>query len=136
VRGEFEGEGREAALVLAERGAVDPDGGGGHGAFEVDEDALAARGGWGFESAAIGRDELVGFVVEVVPGQMHVGVRNHDSLKGGVIEVGCVGAFDFAGMVAPTAIDGQDGAPGGGRLGGERGHAGQRGRGEEGAGGL
>ena len=45
VRSQFERKGSVAAFVLAEADAVDPDRGGGHGAFEVDEDAAAARFG-------------------------------------------------------------------------------------------
>ena len=41
VIGEVEGEGSESAFVLAEGNAIDPDGGCGHDAFEVYEDALA-----------------------------------------------------------------------------------------------
>ena len=92
--GEFEGEGREAALVFAEARAVDPDRGGGHYAFEVDEDALAARFGGQLEAAAIDRDELIGFLVEAVPGQRDVGVRNDHALERGIVELGAVAASE------------------------------------------
>ena len=86
VRRQVERERRVSALVLAEALAVDPDGGGGHHAFEIDEDALAPGFGWKLEAAAIGGDELVVFVVEAVPGQSDVGVGDDDALESGVVE--------------------------------------------------
>ena len=68
VRRKFKREGREATLVFAQAHAVQPDGGGGHHAFKVDEDTLAARGGGQAEAAAIDGDELIGFFVDAVPG--------------------------------------------------------------------
>ena len=106
VRREFEGEGSVAALVFAERVAVDPDGGGGHGAFEVDEDALAACGGGKAEVAAVGGDELVVGVVEAVPGEELVGVRKDDGGEGAVVEVWVGVAGCGGGMEEPVAIDG------------------------------
>src|SRR5262249_18476635 len=86
VRGEMEGERRVAAFVFAELGAVDPDGGGGHGAFEIDEDVFAARFGGELEFAAVERDEFVALVIETVPGELRVGVRNHDAFELRVVE--------------------------------------------------
>ena len=43
VRGQFEGEGRKAALVLAQGGSVEPHRRGRHRSLEVYEDALSAR---------------------------------------------------------------------------------------------
>src|ERR1035437_1538183 len=45
VAGEFKGEGGIAALVFTQAHAIEPDGGGGHHSFKVDEDTLAAGGG-------------------------------------------------------------------------------------------
>ncbi len=127
-------EGSEAAFVFAEGDAVDPDGGGGHGAFEVDEDAVAFCGGGRFEAAAIGGDELVDLVVEAVPGQLDVGVGNDDGFEGGVVEGGEVCAFYLRWVVAPAAVDRQDGAALRGGLGCECWNGGECRGGEEGAG--
>ena len=81
-------------LYSPRRGAVDPDSGGGHHAFEVDEDALASRFRRKLEAAAIERDELVGLLVEAVPRQRDVGVRDHDAIEIGVVEIFVVPAFD------------------------------------------
>lgn len=83
---EFKGEGCEASLVFTERNAVDPDGRGRHGAFEIDEDALAAGRCRIFESTTVGGDELILFVVEAVPWQLHICVGNDDFFKCRVVE--------------------------------------------------
>ena len=110
VIGEFEGERSEAALVLSQGNAIDPNGGRGHGAFEVYEDALAPRRRGIAEAAAIGGNELVVFVVEVMPGKTDVGMGNDNGLKRSIIERRQVRAFNLGGMVAPLAIDRQNGA--------------------------
>src|SRR5215468_2237858 len=74
--GEIERERCVPALVLPESCAVDPDGGGGHRTFEIDEDVLAASLGGQLELAAIERDEFVTLVVEAVPRELDVGVGN------------------------------------------------------------
>ena len=45
-----------------------------------------------------------------MPGKADVGVGNHDGLKGSVIKRGQVRAFYLGRMVAPLAIDRQNGA--------------------------
>src|SRR5271154_2121266 len=74
VRSELETERSVAALVFAEFGAVDPDGRGGHRAFEVYEDTPALSFGGELEAAAIDGNELIGLVVEAMPRQLDVGV--------------------------------------------------------------
>ena len=107
---EFEGEGREAAFVLAEIVAVDVNGRGSHCAFEVDEDALAFRGGGILETAAVGRDELVHLVVKVMPRHLDVGMRDDDALKRRIIEGRSFSAGDLRWLITPVAIDREDGA--------------------------
>ena len=81
VRRQVEGERRVATFVFAELGAVDPDGGGGHHAFEVDEDVLASGFRGKLEAATVERDELVGLLVEAVPREPDVGVRDGDAVE-------------------------------------------------------
>ena len=121
VRSEFERKGSVAAFVFAEADAVDPDGGGGHGAFKVHKDAAATRFRGQREAAAIDGDEFVGFFVEAVPGQVDVGVRNDDFIERGIIEGFVVCALDEGMVVAPVAIDGKNSAAGGRCTGGLRG---------------
>ncbi len=87
MRREVEGEGRVAALVFAEAHAVDPDGGGGHHAFKIHENALAVRFRRQLEAAAIDGDELIGLVVEAVPGQADIGVRNRPRAQTRIVEI-------------------------------------------------
>ena len=70
MRGQVEGERSVAAFVFAELGAVDPDSGGGHHAFKVDEDMFASGLRGQLEMAAVNRDELVSLLVEAVPRQL------------------------------------------------------------------
>ena len=84
---EFKREGCKAAFVFAEEDAVDPDSGSSHGTFEINEDTLACGGLRQFEAAPIGGDEFVILVVEVVPGQVDVGMRNNDAFKLRIVEI-------------------------------------------------
>ncbi len=93
VRCQVKRERRVAALVLAQSRAVDPHGGGGHDAFKVHEDAMAAGLGRKLEAAPVAGDELVTLFVKAVPGQADVGVGNDDALVSGVVEVTRVCAF-------------------------------------------
>ena len=92
---EFEREGCKATLVFAEKNAVDPDGGSGHGAFKIHEDTLACRSLRHFEPSPIGGDEFVILVVEVVPGQCNIRVRDDDWFKLRIVESDCFGASHF-----------------------------------------
>ena len=142
--GELEGEGGEAAAVLAEFGAVEVDGRGGHDAFKVDKDAFAAGVCGDVQGAAVEGDELVVFLVEAVPGEADVGVGEDDGGEGGVVEGGGAGGFGGLGGVAPAAVDGEDGAAGGrgggcdglGEGGGRDDSGNDGGGGSEGSGGL
>lgn len=87
--GQLEGKRRVASAVFAELRAVEVDGGCGHNAFEVDEDAPSVSGG-DVERATVKRDELIGLVVKAVPGQANVSVRDDDAGKAGVVEAGIV----------------------------------------------
>ena len=68
MRRQIEGEGRVAAAVFAELVAVDGDGGSGHDAGKIHEDAAAGRRRQ-LEMAAIDGDELEILFVETVPGE-------------------------------------------------------------------
>ena len=72
-------------------------------------------------------------VVEAVPGEGEVGVRDDDSLEGGVVEGGGMGSLDFFGEEAPVAVEGEGGPSLGGGVGGE---GREGGGGEEGGGGF
>ena len=104
---QLEREGSVTAFVLAELVAVKVDGGGGHDAFEIDEDALAHGGLGHFEVAAIGGDEGVVRFREAVPGKLDVGVRDDHAVEARVIEVAGGGCFVSGAAVEPAAIHGQ-----------------------------
>jgi hypothetical protein len=107
VAAELKGKGREASLVFAQEHAVQPDSGGGHHPFKVDEDALAAGGGGQAEMAAIDGDELIGFFVEAVPRHAEIGVGHGDAGEMGVVKVASAGRGRGGGAIAPIAVDGQ-----------------------------
>jgi hypothetical protein len=54
--------------------------------------------------AAIDGDELIGFVVEAVPGQLDVGMRQRDALELRVVECGRIGAGRHLAAEEPVAI--------------------------------
>ena len=107
MRCELKGEGREASLVFAERDAVDPDCGGRHGAFKVDEDTFASGGRGILEATPIGGDKLVVLVVEAMPRQLHIGMGNDNSFEGRIVETGEMRALYFGWVIAPVAIHGK-----------------------------
>src|SRR5207302_4972173 len=113
VRSQIEGKGRVSALVFAEACAVDPNGGSGHHAFEIDEHVLAFGRGRKFEAAAVKGDELIRLLIKAVPWKRNIGVRDDDLVKLGVIERLVVAAFRLSTAVSPFAVDGQDEASGG-----------------------
>ena len=73
--------------------SVDPDGGSGHHAFEVDKDMLASAAGGKLETAAVERDEFIALLIKTVPGKRNIRVRDDDLVKLGVIEILVVAAF-------------------------------------------
>ena len=95
-------------LCIRETRAVDPYGRGGHHPFEIYEDALALGGGRKFEAPPIERDKLVSLLIEAVPRQSNVGVRDDDLIKPGVVEILIVPSFNDSAAVAPFAVDGQN----------------------------
>ena len=105
---EIEREGGVATFVLAKANAVNPNGGGGHHAFEIDEDMLSLGFRRQTKPTTIKRDELIGSVIETVPGQAYIGVRDDDTIKGGVVKFFAVGTVDNGFAVSPIAIDGND----------------------------
>jgi hypothetical protein len=51
---------------------------------------------------------LIGLLVESVPGDPNVGVRNHDSLEAGVIERLLLRTRDAPGAETPVPVERQD----------------------------
>ena len=100
-------EGRVAASIFAEARAIDPHRRSGHDAFKIDEHVLAGRFRRKLEAAAVERSKLVGLFVKAVPGEPHVGVRNHDALEVGIVEVAVVTARHNGLVEAPIAVDGE-----------------------------
>ena len=94
--------------------AVDPDGGCGHHAFEIDEDALASRFRRQLEAATVERDELVGLLVKAVPWEAGRSCAGSRLVEAGVVEIFRVAAFDYRAAVTPLSIHGEDEASGGG----------------------
>ena len=89
---QLEGKRRVPALVLAEACAVEPHRGSGHHAFKVHKHALPAGFGWKLEMAPVDGNEFVVLIVEAVPGQADIGVRNHHPLETGIVEVAGFGS--------------------------------------------
>ena len=111
VRRQLEGEGRVAAAIFAELVAVDGDGGCGHDAGKVHENAAAGLRRQ-LEVAAIDGDELEILFVETVPGEDLVGVRDGDALEFGVVEIRGGRARDRAPAEKPVPVHRQDPAEG------------------------
>src|SRR5258708_20549398 len=101
---ELEREGCVTAFVFAKVVVIDPDSRSCRRTLEVDEDALAARGARQLEMTSIGRDKLILLVVERVPGEHSVGVRNDHMCEGFIVELPLVIALDYLGAEAPAAI--------------------------------
>ena len=110
VGSEIEGERRVTAEVFRELVAVDGDGGGGHGAFEIDEDALALSGLGQAEVTAVDGGEFVGAVVKAVPREGDVGVWEGDAGEGGIVEIGCGAAWEVVAAEEPVTVHGVDAA--------------------------
>ncbi len=125
---ELERKRRVAALVFAEALAVEPHGARRHGAVEVHEDVLAAGLRRNAEVAAVGGDELRAFLVEAVPREPLVGVRDDDALEFGIVEGARARVLHALRREAPVAIHAQHEAAGPLRLRGDE--IGQRQRGE------
>ncbi len=87
VRRDLETERRVTALVLVELVPVHGDRGGGHGTGEIQEDAFALPFRQRAEVTPVGGDELEAALIETVPGQAHVGVRQGDLLPRRIVEI-------------------------------------------------
>src|SRR5580704_2579022 len=86
MRRQLKGEWRVSALILSQPCSVDPDGRGGHYAFKVNENVLSARFRRKLEATAIKGHELVSLLIETMPWQGGIRMRDHDLLKSGVVE--------------------------------------------------
>ncbi len=126
MSGQLKRKWREPALIFAQRNAVDPDGRGRHRSFKVKENTLAFQGPRRFEASAVSRNKLVGLVVEAMPWQEHVGVRNDSLLESRIIKFDCFGSLHLARGIAPATIDRYVDAPGSERFQGKRWHTKER----------
>src|SRR5580700_4277350 len=94
VRRQIERKRRVATFVLAQPHTIDPNGRGGHDTFEVHENALAASL-WGqTKTTPVNGNKLILLVVEAMPGQPDIRVRNNDVIKPRVVELRRVRSFD------------------------------------------
>src|SRR5882724_184110 len=108
VRCKVKGKRRVATLVFAQLLAVDPNGGGGHDAFEVHEDAATPCLGRKLKAAAVAGDEFIALFVKAVPGQADVGVGNDDALIAGVVEIARVRSIHDRAAKSPVPIQRQN----------------------------
>jgi hypothetical protein len=106
--------------LSAEPHDTDPDRGGGHDTLEVDENVAASRFGRQFEAPAVNGDKLIGFVVEAVPGQADIRVRNDDAFESGVVELAPARTFNKRFAVSSMPVAGKNHAPLGHGIAGER----------------
>src|ERR1017187_9180621 len=104
MRSQLERERRKSAFILAEKRAIDPYRRGGHCPFEIHKHAFSSRVPRIFEPPAISRDKCIFLLIEAVPRQLNVGVRNSHDLKRRIIEIRSVSAIHFRRVVPPTAI--------------------------------
>ena len=81
VWSQIEREWGVATFVFSETRAVNPDGGCGHHAFEIDEDVLATRFWRELEAAAVERHKLVRLLVKAMPRQPDISMWNDDAVK-------------------------------------------------------
>src|SRR4030081_1927371 len=83
---------RVSPPILSNAGAVDPNGGGRHRSFEVDEHSLTASFLWKLEMPAISGNELVSLLVETVPWQAHVSGRDKKPPQTSVVKTLSIGS--------------------------------------------
>src|SRR5580658_10432211 len=104
VRGQIERKRRVATLVLAQPHAIDPNGRGGHDPFEVDENALATCLRGQTKTTPVNGNKLILLVVEAMPGQPDIRMRNDDVIKRRIVELPAVCSFDEGPVVPPIPI--------------------------------
>src|SRR5580700_3449253 len=108
VRRQIERKRRVATFVLAQPHAVDPNGRGGHDPFEVDENPLATCLRGQTKTTPVDGYKLILLVVEAMPGQPDIRMRNDDVIKRRVVELPPVRPFDEGPVVPPIPIDGKN----------------------------
>jgi len=94
MRCQFKGEGSKTSFVFSQRYTIDPDCRGRHCALKVDKHAHTPRSRWILKATTVGGDELILFVIKVMPRQLHIRVRNYDFFERRIVEVGQVRSFD------------------------------------------
>jgi hypothetical protein len=104
VLSEFETEGSIATAILSKTLAVAPDSGSQHHAFKVDKDPLVIRTRRQVERTPIRGDELIIAVIEAVPWQDNIRVRDCDASKPGIIEARLVYVGGGLVGVAPASV--------------------------------
>src|SRR5215467_306086 len=107
MRCQFERKRCVAAAIFPESLTVEPYGGSGHDSAEVNEHAALTQFKRHWEVPAINRYKLILLVIESMPRQELVRVRNGDSLESSVVESGssCIWLRLFA--VKPVVIEGK-----------------------------
>src|SRR5260370_29700968 len=101
---QLKGERRVAALVLAEFLSVDPNGRSRHYCFEIDKYPLTSCCIRQLEVATVCRNELILVVIERVPRQDLVRVRDYYVRERRVVELSAGIAFDKLRAEAPATI--------------------------------
>src|SRR5215472_1812652 len=108
VRCQVKGKRRVTSFIFTEPYAIDPHRRCQHRALKIDENMPAARLGGQLESPPIHGYEFVGFVIETVPRQGHVRVRQNHTFKCGVVEILFVCRRNDRAVVPPVAVDRQN----------------------------
>ena len=93
------------APMLAQVVPVDRHGGGRHRAPKIEEHAQPPRLRRHFEVAAVNGNKLVVAVIEAMPGQQFVGVRNGNGSESAVVESGLGGALGSWAPEQPASIE-------------------------------
>src|SRR6516164_2696967 len=108
VGSQLEREGRVATPVFTKPHAVNPNRGGSHHAFKISKDMAPTCFRRKFETATVEGHKLVRLIVEAVPRQWDVGVRNDNALKSRVVKILLMPSVNNRPVVAPIAVDRKD----------------------------
>src|SRR5437588_2383162 len=114
VRRQIEREWSVSSFVFAQLRCIDPNRRSGHRSFEVDKHMLPTRFRRKLETTTIAGYKFIRFLVETMPRNSNISVRNDHALVTGVIEIASVRRFGYVPVVAPVPVDWNDHASGGG----------------------
>src|SRR5687767_10224505 len=104
MRSDLEGKSSVAAAILAESLTVQRNGGRSHHAVEIDEHSSSIQSRRHPEVTPVQRNKLIFLVVEAMPRQQLVRMRNGDASEGGVVEARACAAGDVFLAVQPLVI--------------------------------